>query len=91
LPEAIKTWQEALALRKDGLNANRRNGPLLWRQGMTYYSLGNAYEKVRNLSRARTALTEAFNTFSQLKAMGPVRKQDEYKPEQIANRLKSLR
>jgi hypothetical protein len=26
-----------------------------------------------------------------LKAMGPVRKQDEYKPEQIANRLKSLR
>jgi tetratricopeptide (TPR) repeat protein len=90
-PAAITLWQEALALRADGLNANRQSGPLLWRQAMTHYSLGNAYEKARNISGARASFTEAFNAFSQLRAMGQVRKEDEDKPEQIAKRLKALR
>jgi len=38
LQEAIEVWQQALPLRESGLKADPRNGPLLWRQGMTYYS-----------------------------------------------------
>jgi tetratricopeptide (TPR) repeat protein len=90
IAEGVASFRKALELRKPNLAATPGDGTLLWRQTMTYYSLGQAMEKARDRAGERAALEQALDGFTRLQKMGPLRKEDVGTPALIQARLAKL-